>query len=473
MPRFCIACAAALVALLLVTLARPRPAVAADPPGPVSFIRDVAPLFQEQCFACHNARKKSGKYDMTRFESLALGGRGEPWVAGDPGESELHRLMVTPEERRMPPRDRGDAVPAGRAAVVARWIAEGAKLDAGLDPRADLVAELRERWQPPAPPGRYRALPVTALAFTPDGNAVVVGGRHELTVWSLPAGKLVKRVRTRMPRTYALAFLPDGTLAAAGGRPGLEGEVAVYDLNAPGATEAGVVRVDGLAAPGRVARLLSSDDSVLALAVSADGTRLAAGGCDRLARVWDTSRGAAGAKLVATVDSHTDWVAGVAFSPDGRRLATASRDKTAKVYDLKLGESVATLPDRQPAVGVAFAPGGELVASAGGDGSIRFWPASGDGKPGKPLAGGGEEIVALASAGALLVSASADGTLRSYDAAARKPGRVFAGLTDAATAATVGPGGRWVAGGSFAGEVRVWDAATGAVVAAFAAGPGD
>ena len=39
----------------------------------------------------------------------------------------------------MPPRDKGEAVPKEKAAVVAQWIKEGAKLDAGLDPKADLV----------------------------------------------------------------------------------------------------------------------------------------------------------------------------------------------------------------------------------------------------------------------------------------------------------------------------------------------
>ena len=33
----------------------------------------------------------------------------------------------------MPPRDKGEAVPKDKAAVIARWIKEGAKLDAGLD----------------------------------------------------------------------------------------------------------------------------------------------------------------------------------------------------------------------------------------------------------------------------------------------------------------------------------------------------
>ena len=90
-----------------------------------------------------------GKYDMTTFEKFMAGGvSGEQIVTGKPEASEFHNLMVTSEERRMPPRGMGEAVPKDKAAVIARWIKEGAKLDGGLDAKADLVKELRTRSKP-------------------------------------------------------------------------------------------------------------------------------------------------------------------------------------------------------------------------------------------------------------------------------------------------------------------------------------
>ena len=305
MPRLCVACALAAVLLSLLALAGGPRASAADP-APVSFVRDVAPVLQEQCFACHNERKKGGKYDMTRFDRLMTGGSsGEPVEPGKPDSSEFFSLMVTHDDRRMPPRDKGDAVPAEKAALVKRWIAEGAKLDAGVDPGADLVKELRTRWVPPAPPVTYVHAPaVNAVAFSPDGKRLVVGCQHELLAYDLPAGTLAVRVRTRMERAYAMLVLADGTFAVAGGRPGQEGDVTVYDLRAPGQANGGVTTLDGVNDPKvRVARLVSTDDSVLCLAVTPDGKRLAAGGCDRLARVWDVPDGAAKAKLIATADT--------------------------------------------------------------------------------------------------------------------------------------------------------------------------
>src|SRR5207253_1710469 len=124
-----------------------------------------------------------------------------------------------------------DPLPKDKIAVIERWIKEGARLDAGIAAKADLMRELRVRWQPPTPPIAYKyPININALAFTPDNKKLVVGGYHELTVWDVDLGKLEKRVYTRAERAYALVFLPDGKLAVAGGRPGQEGDVRVYDL---------------------------------------------------------------------------------------------------------------------------------------------------------------------------------------------------------------------------------------------------
>lgn len=285
-------------------------------PPPVSFVRDVAPVLKESCLGCHDARKASGKYDLSTYEKLRAGGpSGDPITPGDAEASDFYTLLVTHDQRRMPPRDKGDAVAPAKAAVVKRWIAEGSKLDADVPATADLSRELRKRWTAPAPPEKYVFPPaVTALAFSPDGGELVTGGVHELLRWDAATGKLTKRTPTRMERAHAVALLPDGRLVVAGGRPGQEGEVRVF-------------------AGDRSERLLEADDSVLCLAVAADGKRVAAGGCDRQVRVWDVS--VSPPKLTHTIDSHADWVLGLAFSPDGKRLASGSADKTARVWEFR------------------------------------------------------------------------------------------------------------------------------------------
>jgi WD40 repeat protein len=451
---------------------------------PVSFIDDIAPILKENCFACHDSKKRKGKLDMTTYESFRKGGlHDDPVEPGKPDESRLLELVQGKGKERMPPPEAGEALPKEKIALVARWIKEGAKLDAGLGPKADLVRELRLRWEPPAPPAVYKhpAL-VTALAFTPDGKKVVVGGQHELTVWDVTAAKLDKRVYTRAERAYGMVFLPDGKLAVAGGRPGQEGDVRVYDLNA-GMKMAGEVAIlDGVHDKTvLVKELLETDDSVLCLALSGDGKKLAAGGCDRLVRIWDISGGAAAAKLEQSFENHADWVFGVAFTPDGKHLVTGSRDKTAKVWDLAAKESVLTFPDHQnPVYGVAITSDGKTGISVGEDNNVRYWHATDAAKQiGKQIRAGsghGKAVMRVAfhadPKNPLLATCSQDSTVRLWNPATGAALKTLTGLTDYVFAVAMTKDGSLVAGGGYSGEVRVWKTGDGALVKAFNASPG-
>src|SRR4051812_10890366 len=90
-PRccYCVLCALLGAALALAwLLCTPTCAVAQPPQKPVSFINDVAPILKENCFACHDAKKRKGKLDMTRYESFRKGGdKDDPIVPGKPDES--------------------------------------------------------------------------------------------------------------------------------------------------------------------------------------------------------------------------------------------------------------------------------------------------------------------------------------------------------------------------------------------------
>src|SRR5262249_52842197 len=100
--RICILCAllSAIAAWLVLSL----PAARAQD-KPVSFIGEVAPILKENCFACHDAKKRSGKFDMTSYEKLLAGGAGgEGITAGKHVDSELYTLIVSPRERRIPTR---------------------------------------------------------------------------------------------------------------------------------------------------------------------------------------------------------------------------------------------------------------------------------------------------------------------------------------------------------------------------------
>jgi WD40 repeat protein len=474
---YCILCAilsAVLAALLLGATQSARAAT-----SPVSFINEVAPILKESCFGCHGAKNPKGKLDMTKYVSFRKGGtKDDPIAPGMPEDSYLLDVLKAIDKKRMPPKETADALAKEKIALIERWIQEGASLDAGIKPEADLLRELRLRWTPPAPPAAYPfPITITSIVFTPDGKKLVTSGHHELLVWDVERGKLEKRIRTRARRAMAMVFLPDGKLAVAGGRPGEEGDVRIYDINAgTPRIDNGVAFLDGVNDKAvQLKQLLDADDEVLCLALSNDGKKLASGGCDRLVNVWEISGGILNAKLEQTIENHADWVFGVAFSPDGKHLLTGSRDKTAKVWDLTAKESVITFPDHQNYVyAVAASKDGKLGYSVGDDAQLRTWAAAGEGKQVRASGGHGKAVLRMAQhpKQPLLVTCSADHTVRIWNADNGAAVRTLSGHTDYVFAVALSPDGSLIASGTFNGELKIWKSADGALVKTINASPG-
>jgi len=473
-------CALLGLALAWLLFIAPPSVSAQQPKGPVSFINDVAPILQKNCFACHDAKKKKGKLEMTSWELFRKGGASDdPIAAGKSKESLIITVLTSTEKNRMPPAEAGDPLKKEQIAIIAKWIDEGAKLDKDVDAKADLVRELRVRFVPPMPLVKYPfpAL-INAMAFTPDNKRIVVGGNHELTVWDASSGKLLRRIRTRAERAHVMTFLPDGKLAVAGGRPGQEGDVRIYNIDAGTPKDlGGAPMTDGVDDKGvMLKQLVQVDDSILAMAVSKDGAKLAAGGTDRIIRVFDVGSG----KLEHAVENHADWILGLAFTPDAKAIVTGSRDKTAKVWDLANKESLLTFPDHQNIVNnVAMTPDGKFGLSAGEDGTIRIWQATDMakmiGKATKSLTGHGKAVFRLANHDdvkkPLIASCSADMTVRLWDPIGGTALKTLSGHTDWVYAVAISPDGQLVAGGAANGEVRVWKT-DGAPVSNFNATPG-
>jgi len=473
---YCILCTLLGLAITWLMLFGHAPAAHAQE---VSFIKEVAPILKENCFACHDAKVKKGKFDMTTYAGFRNGGtKDDPITPGKAKASILIDVLTSMGKDRMPPKDVSKPLAKEKIDIIAKWIDQGAKLDAGIDAKASLVRELRSRWQPPTPAPAYK-FPnvVNALAFTPDGKSLVVGGHHELLVWDYNTGKLERRILTRAERTYALAYLPDGKLAVAGGRPGQEGDVRIYNIQAGKPKDlGGVPTVDGVNDKDVLLQIVAdADDSLLALAISADGKKLAAGGCDRFVRIFELPSG----KLEQSIENHADWVLGVGFSPDGKKIITGSRDRTAKVWDTVAKESVVAFPEANAVYAVVITPDGENGVSACEDGGVRMWAAKPQTKQGKSLGSHGKPALRMAqwidpkdAKKSLLASSGADGTIKLYNpigGAALKSG---AGFTDWVYAVAISPDGQLVAGGSYNGEVRVFKVADGALIKAFDATPG-
>src|SRR5258706_14647101 len=67
-----------------------------DPKAPVSYYKQIRPIFQAQCQGCHQPAKDKGGYVMTDFQRLlAAGDGGKPAIVpGKPEKSFLYEQIV-------------------------------------------------------------------------------------------------------------------------------------------------------------------------------------------------------------------------------------------------------------------------------------------------------------------------------------------------------------------------------------------
>ena len=147
---------------------------------------------------------------------------------GKPDGSLFFDLIVLTEPTGRMPKN-ADPLPKAEVEILRRWIEQGAK-SGGIDPNADLSA-LVARANRPAAPAAYRTpVPISALAFRPDGAELAIGGYHEVTIWDPSTGKLLRRLPGLAQRIQGLTYSADGSkLAVAGGTPGESGELALVD----------------------------------------------------------------------------------------------------------------------------------------------------------------------------------------------------------------------------------------------------
>jgi hypothetical protein len=145
---------------------------------PVSFRKEIAPILQRRCAACHNEESAKGGYRLDSHKLLFKTGESElpPIVAGNPDKSELFQLLIeTDPNDRMP--QRAEALPKHEIALVEGWIKQGAINDGGA-PERPLAELVRESLLLPAPAHYPRPVPVTALAFSPDGSQLAGSGNN-------------------------------------------------------------------------------------------------------------------------------------------------------------------------------------------------------------------------------------------------------------------------------------------------------
>lgn len=205
---------------------------------------------------------------------------------------------------------------------------------------------------------------VDAVALSPDGAYALTGGREGQTrLWEVATGTLR---HTFVRHGYwdsvkDLTFSPDGTQILVGMQP---------RINRGEARNAAVLWD---VATGEIAHSFNDHaQAVTSVAMSPDGSRVAAGGFDKSIIVWEVATG----EIVRKLTGHTWLVSAVDFSPDGERLLSADESSGgARIWTLRTGAFQPLEPANQ-ITAAAFAHDGSRVAALGGDGVAHIWDAA-------------------------------------------------------------------------------------------------
>ena len=103
------------------------PAVA--PGAPLTFTRDIHPIFEKTCYSCHGEKKQKGKFRADTREGIFKKTDAENHVVvpGKPGESDLiYRLTTKVEDDMMPPVDSEHRLTPEQIETVRAWVEQGA-----------------------------------------------------------------------------------------------------------------------------------------------------------------------------------------------------------------------------------------------------------------------------------------------------------------------------------------------------------
>ena len=121
----------------------------------VDYLRDVKPLLQERCYACHGTLKQKNKLRLDTVVAMLKGGSDGPVIQRrEPSRSLLiKRVTATDLDERMPPENEGEPFTAAQVKLLSDWIAAGAPAPADEKAEADPKDHwaFRECARPPVP----------------------------------------------------------------------------------------------------------------------------------------------------------------------------------------------------------------------------------------------------------------------------------------------------------------------------------
>lgn len=244
---------------------------------------------------------------------------------------------------------------------------------------------------------------VRGVAFGPDGKTIISAGYDKvIRIWDLGTAQTARYIEEPWPQgrageIYAIALSPDGKLLAVGG---------YMDTNCPSAA-CGNIRLYEVASGALKGVLAGHENIILSIAFSSDGSRLASSGPDQTTRVWDVVEQRELAQF--PFPGGKGRASKVAFLNDNAHVVTVSDTPFVHVYEVGSQQPVATLTANENLHAIAVSDDGRHIAAGGDSGNIHVWEWPG--QEHREVPGNGTHVSTLAfghkaSAGEIVATSS-------------------------------------------------------------------
>jgi WD40 repeat protein len=320
-------------------------------------------------------------------------------------------------------------------------------------------AAINDQLMPVMETGGHRAI-IRALTFAVDGRYLFSAGDDKvIRKWDMQTGTTDQIIREES-------------------RPGREGQILTLAISSDGTwlAAAGWFTIPGQ--PGYLIRLYDARTGALhsvlvghhgrigALAFSKDGRLLLSGSEDNTAIIWDMQS----RRPLHVLKGHAREIYAVAFTQDDKRVVTGGYDRMLKIWRVADGAEVKTLSGHRGMVSaIAVSPFNGAIVSGSGLGEVFFW----DQQSGRLLRALPRQTnvignLVFSADGKKLLTTTSEGSStfpqRVWDVMSGKQLVSYDAHNDGVSAATISPDQRFaVTAGGSNHEVHIWNLVNGKV----------
>ena len=185
------------------------------------------------------------------------------------------------------------------------------------------------------------------LCFSPGGK-YLASASHEVFLWDVRKGQLVKQFPNREEQIISIAITPDSKYLVAGGQ-----NLFIWEI------ETG----------SEMFQIPESPDVIMDVALSSDGRLLATAELFGGVRLRDMQT----KEALIVFEGFSGISHFVGFAQNDTVLISAEEDKTIRLWNLLTFDLIQEIEIKQGISDMAIHPSGNLIASCSGEQYIKLW----------------------------------------------------------------------------------------------------